>query len=256
MSPRRHRRIADLLSLLLTLALSAYLLVPGLGLDLLKLEKRFGWSVPTPWSEPAKPVGNDLAQAVESLRVRGGKYESTHPYHRDVFGQAWADEDHNGCDTRNDILARDLKEVTYKNPARPCKVMSGTLAEPYTGQIMHFQRGPKTSPLVQIDHVVALGDAWRSGAETWDLARRQKFANDPLNLLATEGQANEDKGSLSADQWLPPETNYHCAYVARQVAVKSKWNLSVTKPELNTFRKVLRGCPGQHLPQDLNQVHP
>lgn len=254
--PSRRRALADTITAILVLLVFAWALVPGIGPDLLGIEARTGWRVSAPWQTSAQPIGEDVTTALGKLRVRASQYESNRRYHRTSFGEVWADEDHNGCDTRDDVLARDMSEVTYKTLTRRCKVASGTLAEPYTGKIIHFKRGPKTSPLVQIDHVVALGDAWRSGAYAWDAAKRQRYANDPLVLLATDGQANQDKGSMAADQWLPPDHSYHCAYVARQIAIKSKWNLSVTGAEKTTFQRVLRACPGQHLPQDLGQIHP
>ena len=160
------------------------------------------------------------------------------------FGPAWKDVDHNGCDTRNDILARDLARPTFKPGTHDCVVLSGTLAEPYTGATIEFQRGDKTSALVQIDHVVALADAWRSGAWQWDAQRRQEFANDPENLLAVDGQANEDKSASSADQWLPPNTAFRCDYVKRQIAVKNAYGLSVTRAEQDALAEQLSICSG------------
>ena len=156
----------------------------------------------------------------------------------------WADTDHNGCDTRNDILARDLARPTFKSGTHDCVVLSGTLAEPYTGATIEFQRGDKTSSLVQIDHVVALADAWRSGAWQWEAQRRQEFANDPENLLAVDGAANEDKSASSADQWLPPNTAFRCDYVKRQIAVKNAYGLSVTRAEQDALAEQLSACSG------------
>ena len=170
-------------------------------------------------------------------------------YSRDSFGQRWADVDRNGCDTRNDILARDLARPIFKEGTRGCVVVAGTLAEPYTGEIIEFQRGADTSALVHIDHVVALADAWSAGASRWDLSERERFANDPLNLLAVDGDANQDKSAARADQWLPPDEGFRCAYVARQVAVKSTWNLSVTDSERQAMANVLASCPDQPMPR-------
>ena len=127
---------------------------------------------------------------------------------------------------------------------------SGVLDDPYTGKTITFIRGERTSADVQIDHVVALENAWKSGADTWDTARRYRFGNDPYNLLAVDGPANQEKGSASADYWLPPRTDYRCAYVARQIGVKDKYGLSVTSAEKQAMMGVLHGCPGQPLPSD------
>lgn len=162
-------------------------------------------------------------------------------YTRAAFGQAWADTDHNGCDQRNDTLRRDLHAITLAAGTRGCVVMTGTLSDPYTARQIAFSR--TSSPAaVQIDHVVALGDAWVTGAAGWDLAQRSAFANDPLNLVAVGGSVNEAKGDGDAATWLPPDKAYRCAYVARQVAVKAKYGLSVTVAERAAAAGILGAC--------------
>lgn len=187
---------------------------------------------------PDSPEMNEL----KALSVRESERGGAPKYDRSEFGPAWADEDHNGCDTRNDILARDLARPSFKEGTHDCVVLKGSLAEFYTGQMIEFQRGQNTSSLVQIDHVVALGDAWRSGAWQWDAASRQSFANDPLNLLAVDGKTNQDKGAASADEWMPPNSAFHCEYARLQVAVKSKWGLSVTQAERTALARALATC--------------
>ncbi len=170
-------------------------------------------------------------------------------YARSRFGDGWIDTDHNGCDTRNDILARDLTQLTHRPGTHDCIVTSGTLVDPYTGTTIHFVRGQTTSEAVQIDHVVALGDAWQKGAQQWTPDRRVAFANDPLELLAVSGPANQQKGDGDTATWLPPNTAFRCAYVARQVAVKQKYALWVTAAEKQAMIRVLSSCPGQPLPK-------
>ncbi|HTM85441.1 MAG TPA: HNH endonuclease family protein, partial [Mycobacterium sp.] len=143
-------------------------------------------------------------------------------YDRGLFGQAWSDDvtvpgGHNGCDTRNDILRRDLIDIALKPSSNGCVVLSGTLNDPYTGTAIAFQRGPGTSRQVQIDHVVALSDAWQKGAQQWDAVARRNFANDPANLQATSGPINQQKGDGDAATWLPPNKAYRCTYVSRIV---------------------------------------
>jgi hypothetical protein len=162
-------------------------------------------------------------------------------YERDNFGAPWQDTDHNRCDTRDDILRRDLTQIVYK-PRSTCVVVSGTLRDPHTGETILFKRGPKTSGAVQIDHVVALGNAWRTGASTWTDARRLAYANDPTVLLAVDGPANEAKGDSDASEWLPANRRFDCACVARQLAVKAKYRLWPTKPEHDAISRVLRTC--------------
>ncbi len=177
-------------------------------------------------------------------------------YARGRFGPAWADVDRNGCDTRNDMLRRDLRPLTVQAGTYGCKVLSGVLADPYTGKRIGFSRGVSTSSRVQIDHVVALADAWQKGAQAWSAGRREAFANDPLELLAVDGVTNLRKGAGDAATWLPPNKSYRCAYVARQVSVKRKYRLWVTAAELQAMVRVLSTCPHQPLVTDAAATRP
>ncbi|WP_233575360.1 DUF1524 domain-containing protein [Cellulomonas sp. PhB150] len=201
--------------------------------------------VPSPTPAPSSTAGTALA-AVEALDVKGRAPRTG--YDRDEFGPAWQDVDRNGCDTRNDILGRDLVDVAYKARTRECVVASGTLHDRYSGDDIDFVRGQDTSTAVQIDHVVALSDAWQKGAQRWDDARRTAFANDPLNLLAADGPLNQSKGDGDAATWLPPNKAFRCEYVARQVAVKLDYDLWVTAAEHDAMVRVLSTCPAQQLP--------
>jgi len=158
------------------------------------------------------------------------------------FGAPWTDIDHNGCDTRNDILARDL-EPEAKNGE--CTVTSGTLNDPYTGKTIQFVRGETTSLAVQIDHVVPLLNAWQSGAQQLTQAQRVTLANDPINLFAVDGPTNAQKGAGNAATWLPPNKTFRCTYVARQVSVKATYGLWVTQAERDESEKILTGCPDE-----------
>lgn len=247
---RRRRKkgptIGDALVVLLAAALLAWFLIPGAPEGAAKLWKDLSEGrLPGASASLEDVAATPSGQLLMGLGLREGAGEEIPEYDRGAFGQAWADEDRNGCDTRNDILARDLARPVFKPGTHDCVVLSGTLAEPYTGSVIEFQRGQDTSALVQIDHVVALGDAWRSGAWAWDAPTRQRFANDPANLLAVDGQANQDKGASSADQWLPSNADFRCAYVTRQIEVKSTWGLSVTARERDAMAKVLASCPAQ-----------
>lgn len=162
-------------------------------------------------------------------------------YTREQFGTAWSDVDRNGCDTRNDILRRDLTALTVDPATHGCVVLRGRLDDPYTGHLIAFARGP-TSSAVQIDHVVALDDAWRTGARDWTPATRLAYANDPGVLLAVDGDANQEKGAGDASQWLPSNTGYRCVYVLRQIRIKAAYGLWVTAPERDAMEHVLDGC--------------
>ena len=168
-------------------------------------------------------------------------------YRRDLFGQAWSDDvtvedGHNGCDTRNDILRRDLTGVQLKVGTNGCVVLSGTLDDPYSAETIAFVRGAATSDAVQIDHLVALSDAWRSGAQLLTADQRQDLANDPLNLLAVSGPLNQAKGDSDAASWLPPNVAFRCAYVIRQIQVKTRYALWVESAEHDAMARILTDC--------------
>jgi hypothetical protein len=202
---------------------------------------------------PQPPYATKALALLATLPVKGRAPKTG--YDRALFGQAWADVDRNGCDTRNDTLTRDLTAVTYVNSV-PCKVKSGTLADPYTGTSISFLRGQATSTAVQIDHVVALSDAWQKGAQQQTTEQRTAFANDPLNLQATDGPTNMKKGDGDAATWLPPNKSFRCQYVARQVSVKATYGLWVTQAEHDAMARVLEDCPGQLAPTDAQAPAP
>jgi hypothetical protein len=169
-------------------------------------------------------------------------------YTRAQFGPTWADVDRNGCDTRNDILKRDLTDEVFKEKTRNCVVQSGTLVDPYSGETINFNRGNTSSMEVQIDHVVALSNAWQTGAFKLTIKERTALANDPMNLLAVKGRLNSQKNDGDAATWLPPLKSYRCDYVARQIAVKIKYKLWFTAPEKEVMVRILKSCPEKALP--------
>ena len=183
------------------------------------------------------------SSVLESLAVKGRAPKTG--YSRNQFGQAWADIDRNGCDTRNDMLKRDLKEIVYKVKTRNCVVLSGILLDRYSGETINFVRGNVSSMEVQIDHVVALSNAWQTGAFKLSAAQRTALANDPMNLFAVKGRLNSQKGDGDAATWLPPLKSFRCAYVAQQIAVKAKYSLWVTTPEKEAMVRILSACPKQ-----------
>lgn len=156
------------------------------------------------------------------------------------FGPAWKDVDHNGCDTRNDILLRDLS-TSLVIGRYSCVVIAGKLADPYSGKWIDFRK--EEASKVQIDHVVALENAWQSGAYNLSKETREALANDPDNLLAVNGHDNMAKGSKSADQWMPPNTAYACTYASKQVQIKNHYALTVTTPEKQALADALATCP-------------
>ena len=177
---------------------------------------------------------------LENLAVKD-KYTET-KYYRKAFYDNWG-QTASGCNTREAILARDLTDVVYK--PNSCKVQTGTLNDPYTGKTIEFVRGQDTSSAVQIDHVVALSNAWASGAALLDKDSRYEISQDPLNLLAVDGPANQEKSDQAADTWLPSNEAFQCQYVARQISVKYKYKLWVTPSEKLSMQKVLAECPDE-----------
>lgn len=181
------------------------------------------------------------ADALATLDVKGRAPKTG--YDRAEFGSPWADVDRNGCDTRNDILRRDL---VRKRILPDCTVARGILKDPYTRQTIMHVAGRSA---IDIDHVVSLSDAWQKGAFRWTRTMRTIFANDPLNLLAVDNSANRQKGDGDAASWLPPNTSYRCLFVARQVAVKARYRLWVTAAEKSAIARVLTTCPSHPLPR-------
>jgi len=201
-------------------------------------------STDAPSNQPAPTARYDLArQQLKQLEVRG--WDRTSDFKRYQFGQAWSDDvnvefGHNGCNTRDDILRRDLKNLVV----RPftCYAQSGTLIDPYSGVTIDFVRSPDTSKAIEIDHVVALADAWYKGARAWDPQRRMDFANDPRNLLAVSPKANFDKAFRDAASWLPPNEAFRCDFVARQIEVKTAYGLWLAAKEKKAMEAVLARC--------------
>ncbi len=202
-----------------------------------------GVSAAAPKAQPA--FATKATDLLGALPIKGRAPKTG--YDRALFGQAWLDVDRNGCDTRNDMLKRDLTAITYTNSV-PCKVQSGTLADPYTGTTISFLRGSATSSAVQIDHVVALSDAWQKGAQQLTTEQRAAFANDPLNLQSTDGPTNMKKSDGDAATWLPPNKGFRCEYVARQISVKATYSLWVTQAEHDAMARILADCAGQLAP--------
>lgn len=219
---------------------AAFLLLIALGVGI-AVGPEFWQNSPRPVSQQA-PTGDAIA-TLESLEVKGRAPKTG--YSRQQFGDGW--EKVRGCDTRNIILARDLENEVVNER---CQVIQGVLSDPYTGETIQFQRGADTSDDIQIDHVVALSDAWQKGAQQLSYERRVELANDPLGLMAVSGAANQQKSDGDAATWLPSNKSFRCQYVARQIAVKRKYNLWVTTAEKETIKRVLSSCPGQSLPKN------
>lgn len=208
-------------------------------------------SVPSAAGDPSGQSGEIIDTArvlalLETIPVKGRAPKTG--YSRDLFGSAWTDDvsvdgGHNGCDTRNDILRRDLTDFAIRTNSSGCTVLVGVLHDVYTGTSIDFTRGQTTSAAVQIDHVVALSDAWQKGAQQLSDAQRWNFANDPVNLQAVDGPTNGQKGAGDAATWLPPNKSYRCVYVARQTMVKATYSLWMTQAEHDAIARILAQCP-------------
>lgn len=195
---------------------------------------------PSTANDTSVTSGRAARDVLATIPVKGRAAKTG--YARGQFGQRWLDVDRNGCDTRNDALGAQLTDVVRRGS---CTVLSGTLADPYTGTSIGFVRGPGTSDLVQIDHVVSLSNAWQTGAQALTADQRATFANDPLNLQAVHADTNMQKSDGDAATWLPRNKGYRCAYVARQIAVKAAYGLWVTQAEHDAMAGILDGCPGE-----------
>lgn len=218
-------------------AIVAFPALPALSTDATPVPQQTSTAV------QSSDLTGDAATALEQLEqlvVAGGVSQDT--YQRALFGQSWADIDRNGCDQRNDTMARDLVDVTTKPGTHDCVILSGTLHDPYTGQTISFVRGQGTSELVQIDHVVPLAWAWRQGASTWTGDQREHFANDPLNLQAADGTANQSKSDKGPADWMPPNTTYRCTYAERFVSILTTYQLTIDPADYTALQAQLASC--------------
>ncbi|GAA3207832.1 HNH endonuclease family protein [Microbacterium terregens] len=195
---------------------------------------------PTPSPPSLSPGVREALAALADLDSVSGS--STAGYDRGAFGQAWYDEDRNGCDTRNDMLRRDLTQTVVKPGTNNCKVLTGTLVDPYTGETLEFVSGTTTSVLVQIDHLVPLSWAWRHGAEFWTTEERTSFANDPANLRATSGPVNQSKSDSGPGTWMPPAETAHCNYAKDFIVVLASWNLGIGTADRDALQRTLAVC--------------
>lgn len=204
-----------------------------------------GRTDPTAARPPSLAAGSDVLAGIDVVpqRIRG------YDYHRRSFGDAWDDDNGapgggNRCDTRNDILHRDLVDKTYVTTKRcPQAVATGTLRDPYTNETVAFQRGNQIGASVQIDHIVPLAFAWDMGARDWTDATRKRFANDPANLLAVAGNANQDKGDLPPGEWMPPNTAFWCQYAVAFTEVLRGYRLAVDEASARQLRNAAASCP-------------
>ena len=178
----------------------------------------------------------DSITLLNTLEVKGRAPKTG--YSRAQFPH-WSDLDRNGCDSRNEILKRDLTQIVFKVGTKDCKVLSGVLQDPFSNKVLNFTTAKS---LVDIDHLVALSNAWQTGAAYFDKNIRTQIANDPINLLAVDAKLNRQKGDGDAATWLPPNKSFRCEYVSRQIAVKAKYSLWVTDAEKAAIVRVLSNC--------------
>lgn len=175
---------------------------------------------------------------LELLEVKGRAPKAG--YSREEFYKNWPNVD--GCSLRQRIIKREFGDSAILDG---CDVVAGEFEEPYTGEYLKFSSKAEISKKIQIDHVVALSDAWQKGAQYMDKSVRYEIATDPLNLLAVDGPANQGKSDGDAATWLPSNKKFRCQYVARQVSVKYKYKLWVTEAEKTAIHDILVNCPNE-----------
>ncbi len=175
-------------------------------------------------------------EILEKLEVKGRAPKTG--YSREEFYNGWPTVD--GCNLRQRIIKREFGDSSVLDG---CNVIAGEYDEPYTGEHKKFNSREEISRGIQIDHVVALSDAWQKGAQYLSREARYDIATDPLNLLAVDAAANEKKSDGDAATWLPSNKKFRCQYVARQVSVKYKYGLWVTEAEKEAISRILENCP-------------
>ncbi|WP_232320236.1 HNH endonuclease family protein [Rhodococcus sp. WMMA185] len=235
---------AALVGMAAVMAAGIALSVGGCGVSILELSG----PGPAP-NSPTRAQVEELLDRVETVAFRphpGGYQRGCSGKELCVFGPAWTDDQdaaggHDGCDTRNNVLATDLHSVTFRKGTHDCVVLSGVLADPYSGDVVSFDRGEANE--VQIDHVYPLAAAWDMGASTWPHDLRVRFANDIMfNLLAVNGADNQDKGDQTPADWLPPNPAYHCFYAGKYLSVAVEYKLPVTRADHEVLTDVARHC--------------
>lgn len=235
----RYRLLISGLVIITALSLSAWLVTS----HQLQLAKQSQAS--TSQTSTTDSTNADTAQAaLNKLAVH--ESETGDDYERSLFSSSWASW--RDCNVRQKILNRDIKNPRLGNDG--CTVVGGTLNDPYTGQTIELTTKSAVSRKVQIDHVVALSNAWQTGARYLSQEQRKALANDDLELIAVSSGANQDKSDGDASEWLPENKSFRCQYVARQIAVKLKYSLWVTSDEKAAMTKVLNDCPNEPLPAE------
>lgn len=187
------------------------------------------------------PSSAPLAVTILSRLEIKGRAPKT-GYSRDAFYSGWPDIE--GCSLRQRIIKRELGDQAQLDTDN-CTVIAGELDESYTGSHLVFHEKSDFSSSLQVDHIVALSDAWQKGAQYLDEETRYQIATDPLNLLAVDSKANQGKSDGDAATWLPPNKAFRCQYIARQISVKYKYQLWVTSAEHNAMSRVLETCPNE-----------
>ena len=205
-----------------------------------------GWHQTAP--PPVDPTRVAQARtALAALVVVEHRLAPSAPYRREAFGPAWTDAagvagSGDGCDTRNDLLARDLEVVTSVAVAScPEAVASGRFRSPYTGREIVFSRG-RGSTAVHIDHVVPLSYAWDMGAWGWRQSARVAFANDPANLVAVDAASNQAKSDREPGRWMPELRGFWCQYAIAFVTVSSGYRLPVDRRSAGVLASALGDC--------------
>lgn len=220
-------------------------------------------AAPTPVAEPVpssppttpSPIADDAAVEYAQAAVHAAALSVIDPsawipdYRREEFGPRWPDLDGDGCNERQEVLQRDLDNVVLA--ADGCRVLTGTLHDPYTGTTILFQHdevadpGNPGSQGVPIDHIISLAQAWRGGAWAWSDEQRIEFANDLDGLIAVDGSANSGKGDSGPSSWLPPNPSYVCPYALQVTQIATQWQIAVTPDDQATLVDVLTTCANE-----------
>ena len=195
----------------------------------------------TKTSTPTSAAPNPPAGTVTVPRLPIGSPNEEAKYDRKHWGR-WIDADRDCQNTRAEVLIDESLGPVGFTDARECVVASGRWLDPYTGIVIEIAGD------LDIDHMVPLANAHRSGGWAWTSQEKKNYANSLSfdgHLIAVTASANRSKGARGPETWRPPDANHWCDYAINWIVVKNTWDLTASNDEWNALTEMLETCPGK-----------